>query len=612
MNAVQASPELTNAFRLLQQGKTADAETACREMLSRAPQDAGAMHLFALVRKAAGDITGSERLMRASIELAPYQSDFRSNLAGLMRMTGRLREAEALYREALARDPDHHDARMGLSRTLGDLSQPAAAEGEARVLVAQRPADPFAWSALASSLRAQSRMPEAEMAYRQALNTDPDHVIARADLASLLLDTDRPEDALEVLETSAPPPGKSFPYELARGRALAQLYRIEESEAAFAAAVALEPRHAQAQFYLARIRHMLGDSNFAREIGNAIKTHREDMNLQMLLVEVLRRVGDLPAAEALLRDILTRSGPLPEMRATLAGVLHEANKLKEAEKEALDAAAALPRDPFVIDQLVAILLARGRPVDALPFVYAQRQRAPLDQGWIAYEATCARLMNHAHYAELYNYDKFLRTYMLAPPSGWQSMEQLNAALLETLNARLKFGAHLFDQSLRNGCQTTRNLVTERDPAIRAIMQAFQVAIQSYIEEMVGFAKELPGADKHPFLSRLQNRAHMKGAWAVQLRRDGFHMNHFHAGSWISSAYYVGVPSESADENLKSGWLKFGEPRFATPGATPERVVQPKPGLLALFPAYFWHGTKPIHGIETRTAISFDVLPGAAV
>jgi predicted Zn-dependent protease len=610
MNAVQASPELTNAFRLLQQGKTADAEFACRDMLSRSPQDAGAMHLFALVRKVAGDITGAERLMRASIELAPYQADFRANLAGLMRSTGRLREAETLYREALARDPDHHDARMGLSRTLGDLAQPVAAEGEARVLIAQRPADPHSWSALATSLRAQSRVPEAEMAYRQALAVDPDHTFTRADLAGLLLDTDRPEDALEVLEASVPRT-KSFPRLFALGRAYAQLYRIEESEAAFAAAIEMEPRHTQAQFYLARVRHMLGDTNFSRDIATAVKTHRDDLNLQMLLGEVLRRVGDLQSTETLLRDILTRFGPLPEVRATLAAVLHDANRLKEAETEALDAAAALPRDPFVIEQLVAILLARGRPVDALPFVYAQRQRAPLDQGWIAYEATCARLMGHAHYAELYDYDRFLRTYELEAPRGWQSMEQLNAALLETLNARLQFGAHLFDQSLRNGCQTTRNLVTERDPAIRGIMQAFQTAIQSYIEEMGAHAASLPGADKHPFLSRLQNRAHMKGAWAAQLRRGGFHLNHFHAGSWISSAYYVGVPSESADEKLKSGWLKFGEPRYSTPGATSERVVQPKPGLLALFPAYLWHGTKPIHGSEPRTAISFDVLPGGS-
>ena len=608
MNAVQASPELTQAFRLLQQGKTADAETACRNMLTRSPRDAAAMHLFALIRKVGGDITGAERFMRASIELAPHQADFRSNLAGLMRGTGRFREAETLYREALARDPDHHDARMGLLRTLGDLAQPAAAEGEARVLIAQRPRDPQAWSALAASLQAQNRTLEAELAYRQAINAEPDKILARADLANLLLDTDRPEEALGALEEIDFSGIKSFPREFSRGRAFAQLYRIEESEEAFTAAVALEPRHTQAQFYLARVRHMLGDTNFARDIAAAVKTYRDDLNLQMLLAEVLRRVGDLPATEGLLRDIITRFGPMPEVRATLAGVLHEANRLKEAETEALDAAAALPRDPFVIDQVVAILLARGRPVDALPFVYAQRQRAPFDQNWIAYEATCARLMGHAHYGDLYNYERFLRIYELEPPPGWQSMAALNAAALEALSVRHRYGAHLFDASLRNGFQTTRNLVTEPDPAIRALMQAFEAPVQRYMREMAALAPPSADADKHPFTSRNRGGAYIKGAWSVQLRRGGYHTNHVHANSWISSAYYLSVPSECADENLKSGWLKFGETRYATPGATPERFVQPHPGLLVLFPAYFWHGTKPIHGIESRTAVSFDVLP----
>jgi Flp pilus assembly protein TadD len=603
MNAVEASPELTKAFRLLQQGKTSDAETACRGMLAQSPRDPGALHLLALVRKVAGDITGAERLMRASIEVAPNQPDFRANLAALMRSTGRFREAEALYREALARDPDHHDARMGLSRTLGNLSQPVAAEGEARVAVAQRPRDPFAWSALAASLREQSRHQEAETAYRQALIADPVNVVVRTDLAALLLDTDRPEDAFVILEQMREAAPTTFSREFLRGRAYAQLYCFQEAEQAFAAAVKMEPRHSQAQFYLARIRYMLGDPNFARDITVVVKENRDDLNMQMLLSEVLRRVGDLQNTENLLRDILNRFGPLPEVRATLAGVLHDANRLKDAETEALDAAAALPRDPFVIDQLVAILLARGRPVDALPFVYAQRQRAPLDQGWIAYEATCARLMGHAHYAELYDYDRFIRLYELEAPPGWGSIEQLNTAVLEALNTRHRFGAHLFDQSLRHGSQTTRNLVTEPDPAIRALMQAFEAPIQSYVREL-----GMTAGDKHPFTSRNTGSAYIKGAWSAQLRRGGYHMNHIHAGSWISSAYYVSVPAESADENLKSGWLKFGEPRYATPGATPERFVQPRPGLLVLFPSYMWHGTKPIHGIETRTAISFDALP----
>jgi uncharacterized protein (TIGR02466 family) len=109
-------------------------------------------------------------------------------------------------------------------------------------------------------------------------------------------------------------------------------------------------------------------------------------------------------------------------------------------------------------------------------------------------------------------------------------------------------------------------------------------------------------------ARNRSRARITGAWSVQLRRDGFHVNHFHPEGWISSAYYVGVPAEVRDVELRSGWIKFGEPRFPVPGATAERFVQPAPGRLVLFPSYMWHGTNPIHGAEPRTTIAFDASP----
>jgi len=69
-----------------------------------------------------------------------------------------------------------------------------------------------------------------------------------------------------------------------------------------------------------------------------------------------------------------------------------------------------------------------------------------------------------------------------------------------------------------------------------------------------------------------------------------------------------VPSEVSDESAKSGWIKFGEPRFPVPGAIPEKFVQPCVGRLVLFPSYMWHGTTPISGDEPRMTIAFDVVP----
>src|SRR5690606_18051127 len=99
-------------------------------------------------------------------------------------------------------------------------------------------------------------------------------------------------------------------------------------------------------------------------------------------------------------------------------------------------------------------------------------------------------------------------------------------------------------------------------------------------------------------------ATLSSAWSVQLRREGFHVNHVHPEGWISSAYYVDVPDEVNDPTLMSGWLKFGEPRYPTPGLTAEGVVQPRAGRLVLFPSYMWHGTNAIHGDQPRTTIAF--------
>ena len=54
-------------------------------------------------------------------------------------------------------------------------------------------------------------------------------------------------------------------------------------------------------------------------------------------------------------------------------------------------------------------------------------------------------------------------------------------------------------------------------------------------------------------------------------------------------------------------LTFGEakaPNFPV-DLPPFRTVEPKPGRLALFPSYMWHGTRPF-GEGERLTVAFDV------
>jgi len=592
--------ELGRVVGLLREGKLPQAEAACREILTRTPRNAPALHLLGLIRKDSGDPATGEQLMRESIALDPRAADFHGNLANLLRGVGRQAEAERSYREALAIDPRHPAARIGLIRTLNDLRQYGAAEAECRTLIAQRASDPQAWIALAMVLRDQNRLGEAEAAYRQALTVSPDYATAHHNLGSMLVGMERSEEALAALQRAGQLGLKGFEITFNTGRALSQLYRMEEAERAFAEAVALNPRHPEAQLNLARLRFMRSDPQFTRDIAAAAAANPDDMPLQMLLGIVLWRAGDYTGAERHFRELLARRGPDPDVRTVLAQVLHETGRLKEAEAEAAEAAIARPQEPKVIDALVSVLLARGRPDEALPFIEAQRQRTPNDQGWIAYEATAARLMDRPLYRELYDYSRMVRTYDLEAPPGWSSIDELNAALLEVLGRRHPFAAHPLDQSLRNGSQTARNLATDPDPVIGAVLRAFADPIEDY-------RRSIGAQAGHPLTARNRGPARYQGAWSVQLRREGYHVNHIHPQGWISSAYYVSVPEEINDVSRMSGWIKFGETRYPVPGAQPETFIKPRAGRLVLFPSYMWHGTNPIHGTEPRTTIAFDAV-----
>jgi hypothetical protein len=181
------------------------------------------------------------------------------------------------------------------------------------------------------------------------------------------------------------------------------------------------------------------------------------------------------------------------------------------------------------------------------------------------------------------------------------MGELNEALIAALGERHRLAAHPLDQSLRNGSQTSRSLLTETNDAIQGLIKAFSAPIESY-------RASIGNSADHPLSARNRSAAALVGCWSVELRRDGFHVNHIHPEGWLSSAYYVAVPDEVADERLKSGWIKFGEPRFPAPGVDAEHFVQPRAGRLVLFPSYMWHGTNAISGDQPRLTVAFDAAP----
>jgi uncharacterized protein (TIGR02466 family) len=596
MNPAQRLQRAAAAFA---RGDLAVAEAECRGIVASRPQDADAVHLLGLVRRRAGDLAEAEALLRRAVAMAPQRAEVRVNLGNLLRARGALRDAEAEYRSALQREPHSRAARLALARVLNDGQAYAAAADEAGQLLREDERDAEAWVALGVARRAQGRLPEAESAYRQALALRPGYAVAQHNLGALLGQMNRAEESLERLDQAAALGVKGRELHFNRGRALIDLGRFDAADAALQSAVLLAPGDAETQVLLAKLRFMRGDPGFARDLAEAARSWPA---LRAVLADILRRAGRLEESADILRAIIETDGWSPGAAAGLAVNLQEQGRPADALAHARAAFGGQPDDSDMAETLISLLLQLGEGSDARTLIDRQRQRHPLDQRWLAHEATAARLLGDPKYEALFDYERFVRPFDLEPPAGYASIQEFNLALIARLGELhgQGFRTHPLDQSLRGGTQTSRSLLADPDPRIRTFLEALQAPLAAY-QRAIGYDAA------HPLLERNAGPTRIVGCWSVRLQRSGFHVNHVHPEGWISSAYYVEVPDEVQDAGAMSGWIKFGEPRFPTPGAGPAHFVQPRAGRLVLFPSYMWHGTTPIMGDQPRMTIAFDAV-----
>jgi hypothetical protein len=179
---------------------------------------------------------------------------------------------------------------------------------------------------------------------------------------------------------------------------------------------------------------------------------------------------------------------------------------------------------------------------------------------------------------------------------------LDRSQLERIATRLRSlhrtRAHPIGQSIRGGTQTRGRLFERQDTAIGLLKMAIEEALGSYWSSLP------PQDEAHPLLRHRNARPLLDGSWSVRLTSGGFHVSHFHPAGILSSACYLVVPEP---DGAKEGWLELG----GAPGGLdveiePLAMIEPKPGRLALFPSYLFHGTRPFSSGE-RLTVAFDVV-----
>lgn len=558
-----------------------------------------ALLLWSFVRRMQRRPAEAERILRRAAKLAPEDARPLVALGELQTSLGQAPAAYESFRAALALDASLTPVRLSFARAALSVGRAAEAEAAARAVIAEAPSA-AAWDVLSTALRAQERLEDAIAAAEEALRLDPAHKSARYNRAVALSRAGCNEEALSEIDALSRRGVAAPAIALGRGVALLNMTRAEEAEGAFAEGVARWPMDVNLHNALANVRWMRGAGEaFTRDYEAAVAAAPDASLLRMGAADLLRRAEFRDRAEALLRDGLVRAPDDPGLLVSLGVLLDEMDRTAEALPHLQRAVALAPLASSYRANLACALLRLARGEEALREILPARGAQPLNQEWICYETMALRQLGDARYGELCDYERMVRPYDLAPPPGYRDIAAFNEALSASLAKLHVLESHPLDQSLRHGSQTTRSLLAVKDEVIETYLQALDAPIRSYIDSM--------GAPdpKHPWSGRKSGGYKLSGCWSVRLKANGFHINHLHPEGWISSAYYVSLPKAVAEG--QQGWIKFGEPRWATPGCTVEKVVQPKEGRLVLFPSYMWHGTIPFGDGERLTA-PFDAVP----
>ena len=449
---------------------------------------------------------------------------------------------------------------------------PRAADAERlRQQVRLTPTDRIAWHNLAAAEGDLGRVVEAEAAARKAMAL-----------------------GLEAPETR-----------LVLARALQSQRKLDDAERAFRDAIARRTGYVDAHRDLAQLVWMrTGRVDLAlSRLDRALRSSPAEPGLHLVRSTVLEFAGDFAAALAAAETGLAQAPGHKELLRQAAHLSALVGKVDQALALSAQAVRDAPEGSPERIAWCEALLAAGRLEEAEPVAQALVAALPDNQYAIALQATVWRLRGDPRYGALYDYERLVGVQKLETPPGWASLDAFLADVATELEGLHAFQSHPLQQSVRGGSQLHLQAMEFARPLIATLFGAIGIAVRRHLVQI--------GSGEGPMRARNGGNGVITGAWSVRLRSGGFHADHVHPRGWLSSACYIALPATigSGDDGNRAGWLRLGQPAIPTrPVLSAEHFVRPEPGMLALFPAYMWHGVVPFEDERPRITVAFDVVP----
>lgn len=609
LTAVQAR-EFQEAIRLLQAGQAGNALAAATHLAAQASRAPDAYQLLGMCQAEAGNTAQANTAFLHALELAPNHPLILVNYATMLRKAGRVDDALEALQRAVDSAPEFAKGWSELGTTALAAGQHRQAEAALARAVALQPSSVLDWDALGNASRASGDLDAAAFAFRKAVELAPGHRSASINLGMVLRMSGRADEAVACVEDLARR-GDNSP-ELADSMvgALLDDGRVEEALRLARQVARQHPDFVPGQVTLVNLLWEHGSAHAPRDtpfdmMRTAVGQRSHDTALRTAFVQLLLSARAAEEALSHLRQLRTQAD-----RPAFA--LMEANALEMLGRtqQAGMLYAHLHRngsgaDPVFLNAYARHLLTAGKWDEAARIATEATHVEPGNQEAWAYLGTAWRLLGDPREHWLCDYDRLIGMIEIEPPPTFAGQARFLDALGASLDRLHKARHEPIQQSLRGGSQTPGRLFGRKDPVIAAAQSSLLRGIEQWLAT-------LPDDDRHPFLMRKARSVRFGGSWSVKLWSTGNHVNHIHPEGWMSSAFYVALPSSvqsQSSNGSQAGHIQFGQPPLELAlGLLPRRVIRPQPGKLALFPSYMWHGTVPFEDAQPRVTVAFDMSP----
>jgi tetratricopeptide (TPR) repeat protein len=385
------------AGTLYSQGKYAQAEKVCRQLLAARPNNPDAHNILGVSLNALGRGEDGVEELRKAIALAPESASIHANLGEVLRQLGRkeeaaealeraiklepdnaqaqnnlgitwfeqgkMRRAIASYRKAIELRPDMAEAHNNLGNALRVVGDKEGAIQAYQDALTHRERYPEAYNNLGTLLQAQNKLEEAEHALRKAIQQNPRYVEAHNNLASLYVAQQKDVEALRILGEALKFAPTNVQTLLITARVQLRRNAHQAAEQASRAALKQEPDNAEALTILGQILHETDRYDEALEnLERAVEANPNNPEALNFYGVALKSMGRLDEAREHILDALRRNHMMYGAYANLSDLVDFSKGEGEELFNRMDAIFGKARNPEA-GHLLALHFAYAKALD---------------------------------------------------------------------------------------------------------------------------------------------------------------------------------------------------------------------------------------------------------